>query len=534
MRLFPDLNINALWRPQTISDLDKQMDTAMSGVPTFTGVNISENLAMNYTAVYACVRVRSETFGSLSAHLMKRHDKGADKATNNRLYYLIHDAPNEEMSSAQWRMAQESHLDTWGNLYAYIERPVVGRNAGYIKALHPLKPDKMKPYRDENKRIKYEYKRRHANGTEETLTYDMSQILHVAGMGYDGVMGYSPIRLALQSVGLGMALEEFVARFFGQGAHVKGVIMSPDIKDKSAVDRFRESVKEAYAGLQKAHQFMVLPGATDFKPFTMPLQDAELLASRKFQLEEIARIYRVPLHMVQNLDRATFSNIEHMALEFAMYTMLPICKLWEQAMNLRLLTESERQQGYYFQFDLKSLMRGDMKTRGEWYKMMIETGAYNPNKILKVEDENLREDEYGDAYLVGGTSGQRTTVDPEAMDTPSARALRPVLLDAAARIMKRENRDIAEKAEKWASNDMEAFSGWLGSYWDKHTQACIDILKPVYSCLNKPEMAANAAQKHVETLKDALRMAQMQGIDGIKACLTAREPQDMPLFGEVA
>lgn len=307
MPIFPRLDVRALWRPQSINDLDNQMDTATSGVPTFTGVNVSENLAMNYTAHYACTKVLSETMSSLPLQLKQRKkDGGARDAEELPLYYLLNKQPSEESTSVDFIGAAMVHECGWGNTYAFIDVATRGRNAGHISQLVTMLPDRTRPFRDANGRIKYEYKRRNADGSYTTLIYDRSQVLHIPGFSYDGLIGYSPVSCARQAIGLGMALEEFVGRFFGNGAHVKGVIMTPEMKDKTAVDRFRESVKEAYAGLQKAHQFMVLPGATDFKAFTMSLDDAELLASRKFSLEEMCRIHRVPPHMVSNLEKATF------------------------------------------------------------------------------------------------------------------------------------------------------------------------------------------------------------------------------------
>lgn len=523
-------NIKAAWRPQTIKELDDEMSQGLS-VPTYAGVSMSENLAMNLPVVYACVRVRGETTGQLSLHLYKRKDKGADRAVGTSLYRLVHDEPSEEMTSINWRQAVQTHVDTWGNGYSYIDVARVGRNAGQINQLVVMDPARTRPFRDENNRLKYEYRRQLANGSlSEPIIYDMSQILHIAGMGYNGVVGFSPVQYNSQALGINSALEQFFGRVIGTGPHIRGVLGGQQPLSADALKAYSEGFKQQYSGLDKTGGILFSFGADKYTPVMIPLVDAEFLGQRKYSREELCGIWRVPPHMIAALERSTNNNIEFQGLEFSMYTMMPICKQWEQAMNKKLLTQREKAEGYYFEYDLKSLMRGDMKARAEWYKTMKEVGAYNANRILQAEGENQRDDEGGEKYWDEGPSGQ----GKQANESPSARAMQPILLDAAARIMRRENRDIAEKAEKWAGSDMDAFSGWLGSYWDKHQAACTEILTPIYATLGKPGMAINAAKTHVETLKDALRMAQMQGIDGIKACLEGREPEDMPLFEEVA
>jgi HK97 family phage portal protein len=518
------------WQPQTIQDLDRQI--ALGGaMPTYTGVNISENLAMNLPPVFACVRVRAETMGQLSLHLYQRKDKGAEKATWHPTYHLIHDEPNEEMTSISWRMAQQAHVDTWGNAYCWIDVARVGRNAGSIRQLYPLKPDRVTPRR-ENGRIKYDYKKRRDDGSTETVTYDMSQILHISGMGYDGIMGYSPVQYNRQALGIGFALEQYLGRTFGNGVNIRGVFTGGQaFANQEQLDTFRKGFLEQYASLDKAGGLMFLFGADKFDATVLPLEDAEFLAERKYTREEIAGIWRVPAHMIGDLSRSTNNNIEHQGLEFAMYTMMPPCRSWEQAMNKRLLTPADKAAGYYSEYDLKSLMRGDMKARGEWYKTMKQVGAYNANRILEAEGENLRQDSGGENYWDEGPQGQG--VGGQQQNQASAKALRPVFVDAAARIMKREAQDIIAQAEKWTKrDDMDGFSGWLGEFWGRHEQACVEILRPGYAAMGCPERAEVAAKDHITVLKGAIKAAQTDGIDAVKQCVMGRNPEDMPLFGE--
>lgn len=526
------LAVRALWKPQTISDLDNQLDAAVSGAPTYTGVTVGENTALAYTAVYACVRVRAEALSSLSLHLYRRDGKGAERATGHKLYSLMHDAPNPEMTAVEMLEAAQAHHDTWGNAYIWLDVPRIGRNAGYVQGLYPLKPDKVEPKRVGG-RLQYDYRRKRDDGSEETLTYDVSQVLHIPALGYDGVMGYSPVGMARQAIGMGLALEEFGGRFFGQGTHPSGIMTGVTVPPGKSLDDFNEYLKKQFAGLGNAHKVMALTGEAKYTALTMPLEDAQFLATRKFQLAEIARIYRVPLHFIADLDKATFSNIEQQALEFAMFTIMPLARKWEKKLNLRLLTEREREQGYYFEFDMNSLMRGDVKSRFEAYKIGREAGIYSPNEIRALENMNPRDDDDGDAYWIGGPSGQQPSNQQGGESDADAQArlratLRPVLVDAAARIHKRECADITAAAERYErKGDMGGFAGWLGDYWARHRDFCATALRPAYAALGDAGEADRQAAAHVAALECCVKAAATGGVDGVREAMEAREPADL-------
>ena len=524
------LAVKALWRPQSIKELDDEIERGAGGYPTITGVNVNENSALNFSAVFGCVRVRGESLAQLSLHLHKKTSRGADKATDDPRYYMVHDSPNAEMTSVHWRETASGHHDTWGNSYSWIDVAARGRNAGQIGQIYPLKPDRVRPFRDKvTNRLKYEYTIRKADGTEEKPIYDMSEVLHVPGLGYDGIIGYSPVTMAREAIGLGLATEEFGARFFGQGAHVDGVASYPQTVKEEQVKVIREAMQRDYAGLQKSHGLMVLSNGGEFKPVSMPLEDAQFLLTRKFQLEEIARMYRVPMPLLQNTDRATFSNAEQQFMEFLILTMTPYCKEWEQALNLKLLTREEREAGYYFEFDMNSLLRGDAKTRAEFYEKMILMGVYNPNMVLEKENENKRTDPGGDAYLVGGSSGQKTTADkkvdekaPEdqaSEDRLKAR-LEPVKVDAWVRIAAREQKDIVQSAERWAKKaDPGGFTDSLTSFFADHQGFCERVLTPYYGALGSPNEAESQANTRVMSLKAALFGVKPDETERIRAAL---------------
>ena len=520
------------WREQSLSDLDDAMDRVIGGQPTLAGVNVSENTALNFLALYACISVRAKAIGTLSLHLYKRKDRGAERLTGERLYHLVHDSPNEEMTSVSWRKAGSAHIDTWGDGCSFIDRATIGRNAGQIRQIYPLKPDRIKAYRDSNNRLKYEYTIRKADGTQEKRIYDRDQVLDIPGLGYDGVRGYSPVSMQRQAVGLGMAQEQLYSRFLGHGTHPSGLLVPKAVMRDPEYQTWKAGVQEQYSGLSKAGTLMVLSGDASYTPMTMPLKDAEFLGQRRFQLEEMARLYSVPLILLQDQEKTSSwgTGIEHIMIGFVTFTIMPEAREWEQRMNMRLLTEEERAAGWYFEHDLNSLMRGDYKSRMEGFAIGRQTGMYSPNDLLVKENENPRTDPGGDAYWDSGPQGQGGN---QSSNSNARAALRPVMTDAAARILKRERQDIGAQAERFASkDDMEGFCGWLGDFWPRHEAFCADTVRPAFEALGDPGMAVKAAKTHVSRLQSLLKAAQTGGIDEVKSVLEAREPASCGLFGE--
>jgi HK97 family phage portal protein len=315
---------------------DKPRDS-VSSAPSFyfgtsgAGKSVTVSTAMQMSTVYACVRVIAETIASLPLHVYEITDKGNMKATEHPLYRILHDAPNEEMTSFIMRETMLSHLLLWGNAYVQIIRS--GRNR--IIGLYPLMPDHMEVDRDSAGNLTYTYT------TTEGRTVRLSQddVLHISGLGFDGVMGYSPIALERNAIGLGLAAEEYGGKFFAHGARPSGVLTHPNtVKDPK---RLRESWNAAYGGSANANKVCILEEGMTYAPISIPNSEAQFLETRKFQVEEICRIFRVPPHLVCNLDRATFSNIEHSSIDFAVHTIRPWLVRIEQAVNRALFSENE-------------------------------------------------------------------------------------------------------------------------------------------------------------------------------------------------
>jgi len=364
-----------------------------------SGVDVTERTALQTAAVYACVRVISEAIASLPLKLYEYKGNGTQIHTDHPLYDILHTVPNPEMTSFVWRETLMSHLLLWGNGFCQILRDGLGR----IVALYPLLPNKIDMSRNESGEIYYTYypafdeanNRDKQNGVMLTK-YD---VLHIPGHSYDGLMGYFPIGLHRNTIGMAMATENYGATFFANGANPSGVLEHPGTLNNAEL--IRESWEKLLKG-KGANRVAVLEDGMKYKPISMPPEQAQFLETRKFQLGEIARIFRVPPHMIGDLERSTFSNIEQQSIEFVQHTINPWVVRLEQAMNLSLLSPSERKR-FTIKFNLDGLLRGDYTARMNGYAVGRQNGWLSINDIRRLEDMNpISEDEGGDRYLVNG------------------------------------------------------------------------------------------------------------------------------------
>jgi HK97 family phage portal protein len=359
--------------------------------PSSSGKQVTEKNAMQSAAVYACVRVISETVASLPLHLYRHVEEGKRRDTLHPLYFLLHDSPNPEMTSFIFRETLMTHLLLWGNAYAQIVR----NGHGEIIGLYPLMPDKVQVSRAETDELIYLYQSGMSN-----IAFRREEILHIPGLGFDGLVGYSPIAMARNAIGMSMATEEFGASFFQNGAAPGGILEHPGtLKDPSKV---RESWNELFKGSGNANKVAVLEEGMTYKQIGIPPNEAQFLETRKYQTEEICRIYRVPPHLVADLDKATFSNIEHQSISFVVHTIRPWLVRLEQAMNKAILYSAERHR-YFIEFNVDGLLRGDYESRMRGYATARQNGWMSANDIRRLENMNLiPKEEGGDLYLING------------------------------------------------------------------------------------------------------------------------------------
>lgn len=364
------------------------------------GKNVNERSAMQMTAVYSCVRILAEAVAGLPLHLYRyKEDGGKERAIDNNLYHLLHDEPNKEMSSFIFRETLMTHLLLWGNAYAQIIR----NGKGEVVALYPLMPNKMQVDRDENGELYYIYTRSSDEAkTMEGVTVYLTprDVLHIPGLGFDGLVGYSPIAMAKNAIGLAIATEEYGAKFFANGAAPSGVLEHPGtIKDPS---RLRENWNSTFGGSANSGKVAVLEEGMKYTPISISPEQAQFLETRKFQIDEIARIFRVPPHMVGDLEKSSFSNIEQQSLEFVKYTLDPWVIRWEQSLSRALLSEDEKRK-YFFKFNLEGLLRGDYESRMSGYATARQNGWMSANDIRELENlDKIPAEDGGDLYLING------------------------------------------------------------------------------------------------------------------------------------
>jgi HK97 family phage portal protein len=354
-------------------------------------ITINSTTAMKYTAVFSCVRVLSETLASTPIKIYKTNAKGERESVKDiNLYDILHNKPNEEMSPFNFKEMMMTNLNLGGN--TVCEKLV--NKKGDLVGLYPYKWQNVTIERSKTTN-KLEYIIKGEKGTEKTLRRD--QVFHIPGLSFDGIVGLSPIEYVSKAIGLGLSYESFGVNFYKNGANPSIALQYPNALDDVAFERLKKEFAKAYQGLANTGKPLILEDGATVKEMTIKPVDAQLLESKRFQLEDIARIYRVPLHLIQDLERATFSNIEHQSLNFATYTMLPWFQRWEENINMQLLTPQQRAEGYYAEFCINNLLRADAKSRAEAYREGRLNGWMSINDVRKLE--NMNPVEGGDVHI---------------------------------------------------------------------------------------------------------------------------------------
>ena len=358
-----------------------------------SGVRVSEDNSIGLPAVWAAVRLLSETISSLPLNVYRKDRDGSKYIDEkNPLNRLLSISPNSKYTSFTWRNTLMNSLLLWGNAYCLITRNGGGRPI----ALDILQPDKVKVGLGDDGETYYEVK--------DVGTFGSMEILHIVGLSFNGLVGKSPIQACKEAVGFGLATQQYGSNFF-QGANLAGVLEHPGVLTDDAANRLRQSWANRYSGLSQSHQTAVLENGTKFKPIAMPLADAAFIDSRNFSVAEIARIFKVPPHLIGDLTRSTYSNIEQQSLEFNKFSLQPILVNWEQELNRKLLSTKE-QSTHFCKFRTNELLRSDANSRADYYTKLFNVGALSPNDIRSMEDMNKLETEGGDDYYVPLNLGQ--------------------------------------------------------------------------------------------------------------------------------
>ncbi len=379
-------------RRSTLANPSQELKEALGVVPSAAGVVVNEQTALRASAVWACIRLLAGDLASVPLILYRRRENGKERADSHPLYAVLHDAPNDEIDSYRFVELLMTHLLVWGNAYAEI----VADENGRVRELWPLAPWLVTPERQRtNGPVVYRVQL--PEGGQAMLRKD--QVFHVAGLGYDGLVGYSPIRVAArEAIGLALATQEFGARFFAQGARPGLVLVHPKTLSDKARENLRQSWEAMHSGLSRAHRVAILEEGMDIKTFGIPPEDAQFLETRKFQVTDIARIYGVPPHMIGDHEKgATYASVEQQSIDYVTHTLRPWAVRIERAIHQQLLLPRERRR-YFAEFLLDGLLRGDIASRYRAYAIGRQWGWLSANDVRRLE--NMDPIEGGDQYLV--------------------------------------------------------------------------------------------------------------------------------------
>lgn len=426
------------------------------------GMWVDHETALCLSAVFAAVRYVSESVASLPWELrQKRNDGGSDHALTNNVYRLLHNRPNPQMSSFEWRMLMTSWANLWGNGYAEIERDSMRRPF----ALWPISPDRVTPKIDANNNLYYEIMQSRG---ENTYLWP-EDMFHIKGLGSDGVQGHSVVSLASRSIGAGLAADEFQASFYENSAVTSGTLTHPKSLGDKAYERLRDEVRKKKQGPKNAWKPWILEEGMKWESMTMPMKDAQFLESRKFTVTEIARWFRVPPHKIGDLEKATFSNIEHLSIEVVQDCIIPWAIRFEQEADYKLI--GHRAQGtFYSKINVNGLLRGDSSARSTYYREMRNMGALNADEIRALEDMNPIPGGDGKKYVMQGqyTTLEKIGEEPEpppqipATNEPDLdeeneenvtsiqEAFKPIFRNAIDRINNRKQTILKDANEEWS------------------------------------------------------------------------------------
>ena len=516
--------VSRLFERRDVSVSDALMttlrDQARSGGP------VTPTRAMQLAAVFSCVRVLSEGVGQLPLHLFRRLPRGRVRALEHPIDFLISQQPNNEMTSIELRMVMTGHMVTWGGGYA---QKIYSR-AGRLVEIWPLRPDRLSIQRL-NGELWYYYSPNLLDDPKVISDnpdnwYHRDEIMHLRGLGFDGVRGYSVLTLMGRALQNADASEEYGTLLFENGSKPGGVLEHPAKLSQPAFERLQKSWEARHQGLQNAHKVAILEEGMKFHEVGIPPQDAQLLEARKFNRSQIAGFFRVPPHMVGDLEKATFGNIEHQSQEFVNYSLMPWLVIWEQGIGRDLLSSDERKT-YFAKHMVDGLLRGDTLSRYQANQSAILSGWKTINEVREVEDLNPVDG--GDTVLLplnmspatqGSQPAKKSVRSVEVRDEDARETLRlgrvkmaqsfmPTLEDAAKRIVRREVADVRRAMEKHLKkrSSLADFRAWLTQFYDEFPSVVRDAFEAILRSMAQQATTASADELGIDDpgLTDEIR-----------------------------
>lgn len=475
------------------------------GFDSAAGMNVSPETAMRLSAVYACVRVRSETLASSPGHIYRRLPGGGyARAPEHPLYSVLHGSPNIWQTAFEFVEMMQAHVDLRGNAFAHI----IAGPRGAVDQLIPLHPDLVQVYRLPNGKLKYQVRSRF---TAETVWYVMEEIFHLRGLSSDGLVGLSPIAVQRETLGNGLAMQDYQGRFLANDTATKIWMQHPGrFKDDAAREKFRENYQKSQTQANRG-KIPLLEDGMQLKTLGLSHEDAQFLQSFMASREEICSIFRMPPHKIAILQRSTNNNIEHQGIEFVQDCMQPIAARWERRVNVDLVAPINEAIGagedeYFFAFDMSKLERGDLKSRYDAYAVGRNWGWLNPNRICELEGMNpIPEEQGGEDYLrpanmllasvIQIPAGAVDEPEPKQPSEPPAereadetldeetdtgdtaaekKALRMFAAEAAGRMVRREVRALEKKLKQSASID--EFRGEARKFYSQHAAVIAEAM----------------------------------------------------------
>jgi len=438
--------LQRLKRSWQLTSTDPEFLDFMGAQTAISGVVVTEKTALTLTTVYSCIDLLSSTIASLPLHVYRRTSNGKERAIDHPLYGLLHDKVNPRMTSFAWRNAAVSHLLGWGNSYSEIQLDGAGRTL----ALWLLRPDKMQIWQNPDLSLTYIY----TMPDGSTVKLPDYRVLHLRGLSFDGIMGYSPIDKARETLGLALATLQYGAAFFANNANPSVALTLPGTTGNAErAKKIAEAWDATHAGLTNAHRTAVLEGGADVKVIGIPPENAQFLETRKFTREEIASIYRVPAHLIGDLEHSTFSNVENLDIQFEKHTVRSWAVNIEQELS-GLFQEQDRQT-YFAEFALDGLLRGDTASRSAAYALGRNWGWLSVNDVRSMENMNGI-----------GTAGDRYLEPLNMTVPPNIRSLLlPIVADVMAGVRKREAHDVLTEGRKaLESSGVVGFTQWVTQY----------------------------------------------------------------------
>jgi len=502
----------------TLRNPPKWLYDALAGSKSSAGVRVTEKSALNLSTVWAAVLIISQTVASLPLIVYRRRQpRGKTRVPEHPLFRLLHDQPNEEMTSMVFRETLEAHALTWGNGYAQIQRDGNTRPM----ALWPLSPEKTKALRNDAGDIVYEL----SLPSGETEILPSRDVFHLPGLGFDGRVGYSVVRMARETMGLTKATETFGATFFANGSQVSGVLEYPGkINDEGKI-ALRKAWERLHKGAENAHRVAVLEDGMKWNQIGIPPDDAQFLETRRFQVEEIARWFNVPPHKIGHLDKATFNNIEQENIHFVVDTVRPWLVRWEQEIKRKLTMPSETD--LFAEHLVDGLLRGDQKTRYEAYTKGRNWGWLSANDVRELENMNPLDGDEGESYIVPlnmtPADALGSTPAPDASLAQMLEGQQPLLASTLRSVLRTE----ADKLQRAAKREPD-FEAWLEQFYGEHKEHVRAAVAPIFDALRATlrslglshkldglqELDAELAQRHVDEsmlqVYAALRCAETQ------------------------